>query len=308
MILITEFMDESAVAVLRKDHEVVHLPDLADRADELARLAEGARALIVRNRTQVTEELLDCAPRLECIGRLGVGLDNIDLAACKGRGVAVHPATGANDRSVAEYVITAAMMLLRRSFSASAAIIAGGWPRQDCAGNEIHGRTLGLVGFGSIGRLAAELARALGMEVIACDPHLPPDDDAWRLAGRRELADLLSEADAVSLHVPFTPATRNLIGARQLAAMKPGSVLINTSRGGTVDEDALVDAIKSGRILGAALDVFEFEPLGRERAARFAGVPNLLLTPHIAGVTVESNRRVSMLTAENVLAHLRNCD
>ena len=200
------------------------------------------------------------------------------------------------------------MMLLRRSYSANAAIIAGGWPRQDCSGNEIHGRTLGLVGFGSIGQLAAELARALGIEVIACDPYLSPDDDAWRLAGRRELGDLLSEADAVSLHVPLTPATRNLIGARQLAAMKPGSVLINTSRGGTVDEDALVDAIRSGRISGAALDVFESEPLGRERAARFAGVPNLLLTPHIAGVTVESNRRVSMLTAEKMLAHLGNSD
>ena len=308
MILITEFMDETAVAVLRKDHEVVHLPDLADRADELASLAVGARALIVRNRTRVTEELLNHAPGLECVGRLGVGLDNIDLAVCERRGIAVYPATGANDRSVAEYVITAAMMLLRKSYSANAAIIAGGWPRQDCAGNEIHGRTLGLVGFGSIGRLAAQLARALGMEVIAFDPHLPPDDGAWSLAGRRELSELLSEADAVSLHVPLTPATRHLIGARQLAAMKPGSVLINTSRGGTVDEDAVVGALKSGKILGAALDVFESEPLGRERAARFAGVPNLLLTPHIAGVTVESNRRVSMLTAEKVLAHLRNCD
>ena len=308
MILITEFMDETAVAVLRKDHEVVHLPDLADRSDELARRAGGARALIVRNRTRVTEELLNHAPGLECVGRLGVGLDNIDLSACERRGIAVLPATGANDRSVAEYVITATMMLLRKSYSANAAIIAGGWPRQDCVGNEIHGRTLGLVGFGSIGRLTAQLAKALGMEVIAFDPHLPPDDGAWSLADRRELAELLSEADAVSLHVPLNPATRNLIGGRQLAAMKPGSVLINTSRGGTVDEDALVDALKSGKILGAALDVFESEPLGPQRAAEFAGVPNLLLTPHIAGVTVESNRRVSMLTAQKVLAHLRNCD
>ena len=308
MILITEFMDDAAIAALRKYHDVVHIPDLANNPDELARHVESASALIVRNRTLVTEKLLLHADRLECIGRLGVGLDNIDLAACRKKGVAVYPATGANDRSVAEYVIAAAMMLLRRAYSANETIIAGGWPRQNCVGSEIHGKTLGLIGFGSIGQLTSEMAGALGMEAIAFDPHLPPNNDAWKLAARRELDVLLSEADVISLHVPLAPETRNLIGAAELASMKSGSILINTSRGGTVDEDAVADAIKSGKILGAALDVFGTEPPGRAGGARFKGVPNLLLTPHIAGVTLESNQRVSMLIAEKVLVHLKDCD
>ncbi len=307
MILITEFMDDAAVTLLRRSHDVTYLPGLPDNAGELSRHAKTARALIVRNRTRVTRDLLGHAEQLECVGRLGVGLDNIDLAACNEQGITVYPATGANDRSVAEFVIATSMMMLRRAYSSNEAILAGEWPRQGCVGNEVHGKTLGLVGFGSIGQIVAGLAAGLGMRVVAFDPYLSPDNDAWRLAGRRELESLLAEADVVSLHVPLTPETGNLIDAGKLALMKTGAVLINSARGGIVDEDAVADALSSGRLLGAALDVFGSEPVNREYAERFEDVPNLLLTPHIAGVTVESNHRVSMLIAEKVLAHLRDC-
>jgi (S)-sulfolactate dehydrogenase len=304
MILITEFMDEAAVARLRAAHPVTYDPGLADRQGELPALMPGVRALIVRNRTQVRGPLLDAAPDLTCVGRLGVGLDNIDVAACEGRGVAVYPATGANNLSVAEYVLGTAMALLRGAYAANAAMIAGDWPRQSCAGRELSGKVLGLVGFGAIARDTALRARALGMEVAAFDPFVPEGDPVWRTAGRLDLDALLATADVVSLHVPLTPGTRHLIDAPRIAAMKPGAILINAARGGVVDEAAVAAALRAGHLGGAALDVFETEPLTAGAAAVFAGVPNLILTPHIAGVTVESNTRVSDLIADRVLAHL----
>ena len=304
MILITEFMDEAAVARLRAAHALTYDPGLADRQGELPALMPGVRALIVRNRTQVRGPLLDAAPDLRCVGRLGVGLDNIDVAACEGRGIAVYPATGANNLSVAEYVIGTAMALLRGAYAANEAVIAGTWPRQSCAGRELSGKVLGLVGFGAIARDTAARARALGMEVAAFDPFVPEGDPIWRTAGRLDLDALLATADVVSLHVPLTPGTRHLIDAPRIAAMKPGAILVNAARGGVVDEAAVAAALRAGHLGGAALDVFETEPLTAEAAGIFAGVPNLILTPHIAGVTVESNTRVSDLIADRVLAHL----
>ena len=303
-IVISEFMDDAAVARLRARHDTLYDPGLVDRPDELREHVAGARALVVRNRTQVRGALLDGAARLACVGRLGVGLDNIDGEACAARGIAVYPATGANDLSVAEYVITAALMLLRRAFLSSAAVAAGEWPRQRLIGGELAGRTMGLVGFGAIAREVAWRAQALGMQIAAFDPHLMADDPAWRFARNVSLDGLLEIADVVSLHVPLTPSTRGMIGAPQLAAMRPGAILVNAARGGVVDEAALAEALREKRIGGAALDVFETEPLTKEAGEKFAGLDNLLLTPHIAGVTEESNVRVSELIAERVLAHL----
>ncbi len=304
MILITEFMDQAEVDRLAACHEVRYAPDLADRQTDIPQLLAGVHALIVRNRTQVTPALLDAAPRLKCVGRLGVGLDNIDTAACKARGVAVFPATGANNLSVAEYVIGTAMALLRGAYSTNDRMIAGDWPRQSCAGRELSGKVLGLVGFGAIARDTAARARALGMEVAAFDPFVPADDPAWTTVERRELDELLSVADVISLHVPLTDDTRHLIAEERIARMKPDAVLINAARGGVVDERAVATALKGGRLGGAALDVFESEPLTEEGARIFMGVPNLILTPHIAGVTAESNKRVSRMVADRVLAHL----
>ena len=303
-VVISEFMDGAAVERLRARHETLYDPDLVDDGARLSAALEGARALIVRNRTQVTAALLAQAPALECVGRLGVGLDNIDTDACAAREVAVYPATGANNAAVAEYVIATALVLLRGAYAASGEVAAGRWPRQSLIGREAGGKVMGLVGYGGIARDVARRAEALGMSVIAHDPYLGAGDPAWGSTLPATLGDLLARADVISLHVPLNDGTRGLIGAPAIASMKPGAILINTARGGVVDEAALAGALRDGSIGGAALDVFATEPLGADDGTRFDGCPNLILTPHVAGVTAESNVRVSALTAERVLAHL----
>ena len=303
-IVITEFMDDAAVGRLKERFETLYDPGLVDRPDDLRAAVAGARALVVRNRTQVRGMLLEAATSLVCVGRLGVGLDNIDADACRSRGIAVCPATGANDLSVAEYVMAAAMTLLRGAFFASADVAGGAWPRQRLIGRELAGRTMGLVGLGSIAREVAWRARAFGMNVVAYDPMLMADHPAWQLARNVSLDGLLTLSDVVSLHVPLTDATRNMIGADQIAAMQPDAILINAARGGVIDEAALAAALREKRLGGAALDVFAEEPLSEADGERFKGIGNLILTPHIAGVTMESNVRVSHLIADTVIAHL----
>lgn len=308
-VVITEFMDERAVDRLRAVHEVLYDPSLVDDAPRLAKEAAQADALIVRNRTQVRGALLAAlvsAGRCRVVGRLGVGLDNIDLAGCKAAGLPVIPATGANALSVAEYVVTTALVLLRGAYGASAEVAAGRWPRNALSGGrEIAGKTLGLVGFGTIGQLSAGLARGLGMAVIAFDAMMDADHPAFAAAGVRcaGLDEVLSMADVVSLHVPLVDSTRGLLNTDRLKSMKRGAVLINTSRGGIVNEQALASALRSGHLAGAALDVFDTEPL--PASPHFAGCPGLLLTPHVAGVTAESNERVSFMISEEVLKALQ---
>lgn len=307
-IVISEFMDERAVARLRAVHEVLYDPALVDDAPRLAKEAAQADALIVRNRTQVRGELLATlvsSSRCRVVGRLGVGLDNIDVAGCEAASLRVIPATGANALSVAEYVVTTALMLLRGAYGASEEVAAGRWPRHALSsGREIAGKTLGLLGFGTIGQLSAGLARGLGMDVIAFDAMMDADHPAFAATGVRcaGLDEVLSMADVVSLHVPLVDSTRGLLNADRLKSMKPGAVLINTSRGGIVDEQALASALRSGHLGGAALDVFDSEPL--PASPHFEGCPNLLLTPHIAGVTAESNERVSFMIADEVMRAL----
>lgn len=307
-VIITEFMDEAAVARLKARHETLYDPALVNRPDDLVLLLADARALIVRNRTQVRGEVFEAAAKLACVGRLGVGLDNIDLEGCRARNIAVFPATGANDLSVAEYVTTAALTLLRGAWMATAAVAAGEWPRQRLIGRELAGKTMGLVGFGAIAREVAWRANALGMSIIAYDPLLDASHPAWQLARNVALDGLLEISDVVSLHVPLTETTRHMIGAAQLSAMKRDAILINAARGGVIDEAALAVTLREGRLGGAALDVFEREPLSAGDGAKFAGLPNILLTPHVAGVTVESNVRVSELIADRVITHLERAD
>jgi (S)-sulfolactate dehydrogenase len=304
-VLITEFMDLPAVQSLQSRFDVEYQPDLVDARDELLERLSQADALIVRNRTRVDAELLAAAPWLKVVGRLGVGLDNIDMPACAARAVQVIPAAGANALSVAEYVICASMMLLRGVFQASAAVGAGTWPRAALsAGRESAGKVLGLVGFGGIGQLSARLAQAIGMQVIAHDPMIAPQSPLWRelRVQPKNLDQVFAEADVVSLHIPLTPETRGLVDAERLAMMKQGAVLINTARGGIVDEAALAVALKAGRLAGAALDVFDAEPLAV--GSTLVDVPNLVLTPHIAGVAKESNERVSVMIADKVMQAL----
>ena len=292
-ILISEFLDEAALELVPGRHSLHYDPALVDKPGELVARAAEAVALVVRNRTQVDAALLAAAPKLKVVGRLGVGLDNIDVC----------PASGANDVAVAEYVICTAMMLRRRAYRASERVAAGAWPRNALIGGEVAGATLGLVGFGSIARHVARRAAALDMKVVAHDPFVPASDPVWERAGvvRFGLDELVAASDIVSLHVPLTADTRGLFGAGRLARMQPSAILINAARGGIVDEEALAAALSEGRLAGAALDVFDSEPLGGPAAARLADVPNLILTPHIGGVTEEANVRVSKVTIENVL-------
>ena len=304
-IVITEFMDQRAVAQLAARHDVLYAPALVDDAPRLLAEAATAHALIVRNRTAVRGGLLAARARCTVVGRLGVGLDNIDLPGCAARQMQVIPATGANALSVAEYVVTSALLLLRGAYAATPVVAAGQWPRTALSsGREIAGKTLGLIGFGSIGQRTAGLARALGMQVLAFDAALGAGHPAFAQhgVGCAGLDELIASCDVVSLHVPLTEGTRGLLSAARIAAMKPGAVLINTARGGIIDEPALAAALRSGQLGGAAIDVFASEPL--PASPHFDGCPNLLLTPHIAGVTAEANERVSFLIADRVLAAL----
>ncbi len=300
-IVISEFMDETAIEELLAGFDVVYDPTLVDDTARLHAALSDARALIVRNRTQVRGPLLEAAPNLLAVGRLGVGLDNIDLDACKARNAEVFPATGANDVAVAEYVIAAAMMLVRGAFLSSSAVAAGDWPRGALMGGEVSGRTIGLIGFGAIARETAVRADALGMRVIAFDPYLPEDSPHWRAAKKVTLEGLLSTSDIVSLHTPLTDETRHLINADSIRKMKEDAVVINAARGGVIEEIALAAALREGRLAGAALDVFETEPLTKDAGAIFDGLKNVILTPHIAGVTKESNVRVSRVTLKNIV-------
>ena len=306
-IVISEFMDEVAVDRLRatfgKDN-VLYDAKLVDRPDDMAAAVADCEVFIVRNRTQVRGALLDACKSAKVIGRLGVGLDNIDVPACEARGMKVIPATGANALAVAEYVIATAMMLRRASYLSTSDVASGKWPRNALsAGRETAGSTLGLIGYGSIGQMTGALAHGLGMKVIAYDPALPEGHAAWNgTAHRADLATLITSADVISLHVPLVDATRNMFNAERISAMKPGAILINTARGGIVDDAALVAALKSGHLGGAAIDVFATEPLPASDV--FAGCPNLILTPHIAGVSFEANVRVSSMIADAVIKAL----
>ncbi|WP_407713698.1 hydroxyacid dehydrogenase [Comamonas testosteroni] len=304
-VLIPEFMDAPAVERLKKSHTVIYDPNLVDDMPRLLEMARSCDAIIVRNRTQVRGELLSALERCLVVGRLGVGLDNIDMEECKRRDISVFPAYGANANSVAEYVIASAMFLLRGCYTSTADVAAGNWPRTALSqGRELAGRTLGLAGFGSIGQLTARLGKALGMQVIAYDPVVKAGDIAYTEGGVKavSLDELVATADVLSLHMPLVDATRNLFDQARIASMKQGAILVNTARGGIVDEAAVAAALRSGHLSGAAIDVFAEEPL--KASAHFIGCPNLILTPHVGGLTVESNERVSGLVAGKVLEAL----
>jgi (S)-sulfolactate dehydrogenase len=305
-IVISEFMDKSAVSNLQTHHDVLFDPTLVDDMPRLLQLAKTADALIVRNRTQVRGELLVALERCKVIGRLGVGLDNIDMPACEARGLQVIPATGANSLAVAEYVIGTAMMLLRGVYLSSEMVASGKWPRAALSnGREISGTCLGLVGFGGIGRLTARLAQGLGMSVIAHDPMVPVDSAVWTETAVKcsTFSELISKADVISLHIPLTPETTSMLSGARIAQMKRGAIVINTSRGGIVDEAAVAAALREGHLGGAAFDVFEPEPLGPGNV--WEDCPRTILTPHVAGVTAESNVRVSTMIAAAVASALK---
>jgi (S)-sulfolactate dehydrogenase len=304
-IFISEFITSQAIETLRSKHNVIYEPDSYKKREALISALHNSDALIVRNLTQVNQELIDAAPHLKVVGRLGVGLENIELLSCSQRNIKVIPATGANADSVAEYVIGTALALTRGLLPATMQTLSGSWPRSQYSNfHEFTGTTLGIVGFGSIGRKTALKAIAFGLKCVAYDPTL--NDKTVQLGSvsipLMSFDDLLACSDTVTLHLPLLDETRGLFSGATLDKMKPGAYLINTSRGGIVDELALAERLRSGRLGGAALDVFEKEPA--TDISHFAGLTNFIATPHIAGVTSESNERVCNMIADEVIQFL----
>lgn len=305
-ILITEFIDQGALARLKSEFDVHYDVDLWDQPDAIADALQGVPGLIVRNQTQVRGVVLEKADALKCVGRLGVGLDNIDTEVCAAQGIDVFPATGANSDSVAELAIGGLFVLFRKSYQATDEVIAGGWPRMRLLGREVSGKTLAIIGFGSIGKALAWRAKGVGMTVTAWDPYIGMDDAVWAEHGvepRPSIEAVIADADAVSVHVPLTDETRDMFDATMLGKMKSDALLLNLARGGIVNEADLVTALKDGVIGGAFLDTYNIEPLSAENF--FKDVPNILLTPHVGARTVEADDRVSNMIADAVANCLR---
>lgn len=280
--------------------DVRHEPDAWHDRDRLVELAASSAALVVRNRTQVDAALLDAAPDLRVIARAGVGLDNIDVAAADERGVVVVAALGANAASVAEHTLALALAVARHVVTHDDEVRRGVWERR--AGTELAGRTWGLLSFGATARATARLAHALGMQVVAHDPFVDESDPAVAESGVElsSLIQVVAAADVLSVHLPATPETRGLVDADVLAHAKPGAILVNCGRGEVLDEEALADALESGLLAGAGLDVRQQEPPVADH--RLHGFDNVVLTPHVAGITVEAQDRILRSLAEDLMA------
>ncbi len=303
-VLVTDKVKGPALGALKDDKrfEVVLVDDSKD-PKFLESLAT-AHGLIVRSATKVKADMLAKAPLLKVVGRAGVGVDNIDLVAATERGVAVLNAPAGNTVSAAELTMALILAMVRRVAEADAAMRQGAWSKVQ--GVELRGRTLGLVGAGRIGGEVAKRCKAFGMDVVAYDPYLTDERAAELGAERATLDEVLQRGDIISLHVPLTDATKNMISTEALAKMKKGSFLVNVARGGVVDEPALAHALESKHLAGAALDVYVNEPL--EKESTLLKAPNILLTPHLGASTSEAQDLVASEIAEGVRRALADGD
>jgi D-3-phosphoglycerate dehydrogenase len=300
-ILISEDLQAPAIERLGRKYNLVRDAALWKEPQRLLRAVDGAKALLVRNQTQVTAEVLGAGSSLLGIGRLGVGLDNIDVAAASSLGVVVVAPLSANAVSVAELTLGVILALARKLPQADNSTKAGGWDRKGCTGIELAGKILAICGLGRIGALVAGRARAFGMQLLAYDPFVKEDSPVLQETGARLCASLeeaLAGADFVSVHLPLTAETRHLFKATTLAATKAGAYFINTSRGGVVDEAALLQALQTGRLAGAGLDVREVEPPAAKTALE--SLPQVILTPHIGAFTVEAQTRTFEAVADDM--------
>jgi D-3-phosphoglycerate dehydrogenase len=299
-VLISDGLDESGKRLLREAARVEDKPNI--NPAELLAVVEDCEALIVRSRSQVTAEVLAAGRRLKVVGRAGVGLDNIDLEAARREGVTVVNSPQATTLAVAEHALGLMLALARLIPRADASMKAGQWIKKELEGIELSGKTLGIVGVGNIGAALAQRSAALDMVVIGYDPFLPGDAIRQRGAEAVTLDELYARADFISLHVPLTAETRGMLGGQVFEKMKPGVRIVCTARGGLIDEEALLQALETGRVAGAALDVFAEEPPG---ATRLVTHPQVIATPHVAAQTVEAQRRAAVDIAHEVLRALR---
>ncbi|MCL4356174.1 MAG: hydroxyacid dehydrogenase [Nitrososphaerota archaeon] len=280
--------------------EVDYRPALS--REELLSVAGNYEVLVVRSRTKVDREVLERANRLKLVARPGTGLDNVDVGFAKERGVAVVNSPESLVEAVAEQVVMVMLALSRKLIRADTGTRSGKWEKNGLVGREMKGKVLGVVGFGRIGRRIAEVGKALGMSTLAYDVISVPPDVLGPLSARMvSLDELFSSSDYITLHVPLTPETAHMVDASRIARMKDRSVLVNMSRGGVVDEDALASALREGRLGGAALDVFEKEP----PSGAILSAPNAILTPHIGGQTEEAQENAIEVVGEKVRAFFK---
>jgi len=302
-VLVTETIAEGGIDIFRnaEDIELDYRPGL--KGDELLRAVADADALITRSGTAVTPELVSAGTKLRVVGRAGVGLDNVDVAACTARGILVINAPTANVMSATEHTMAMLLALCRNVPEAHASVKRGEWTRSKFIGVELNGKTLGIIGLGRIGKLLTARARAMGMQVIAYDPYIAPNVFENAGAQRVTLDELLAKSDVVTVHTPLTEETHGMLGAAEIAKMKDGAIALNIARGGIWVEQALADALNAGKLYGAAVDVYENEPPGPDHPLLHA--KNIIVSPHIGANTREAQDRVAVQTAENVVEALR---
>jgi len=299
-ILIADGLQESGINVLERETIVENLSGIA--REELLEKINRFDALIVRSRTKVTQEVIDAAPNLKVVGRAGVGVDNIDITAALQRGIKIVNSPTATTTAVAELTIGLMFALAREIPRADASIKRGEWIKKEMMGVELYGKTLGIVGFGRIGSTVGQMAAAVGLHIMACCDFTIPE--TIRIIGGELMMmdDILEKSDFISIHTPLTDKTRKMINKETISRMKDGVFIICTARGGVIDEQALLDALKSGKVAGAALDVFETEPPTNQELICH---PHLIATPHMGGQTHEAQKRASIDIAKEVLAALK---
>ena len=298
-ILLTDGLEENGQALMRASAEVVDQNNIS--ADDLLKVIADYDALVVRGRTKVNAAVFDAAKKLKVVGRSGVGVDNIDLNAAKAHGVTVVNAPIATTVSVAELTMGLLLATIREIPRADAGMKNGKWLKKELEGVELYQKTLGVIGFGRIGAAVGVRAAAFGMRILGFDPLLSADDIAKRGAQPVSFDDLLAQSDFLTLHIPLTPSSKNMLNAEVFAKMKTGVRIVCAARGGVIDEDALLAALESGKVAAAALDVFTVEPQGQTALATH---PRVICTPHIGAQTVEAQARAAEDIGSEVLAVL----
>ncbi|MEL7590689.1 MAG: hydroxyacid dehydrogenase [Anaerolineaceae bacterium] len=295
-ILLTDGLEENGKVILRSKAEVVDQAGIS--AEDLLNVVGEYDALIVRGRTKVNAAVLEAGKKLKVVGRAGVGVDNIDLAAAKAHGVTAVNSPLATTVAVAELTLSLMLSAVREIPRADASMKAGKWLKKEFEGRELFGKTLGVIGFGRIGSAVAARAKAFEMKVLAYDPLIPAEEIARRGGEPVSFDDLLAQSDVITMHMPLTPDSRNLLNAEAFSKMKEGVFIVCAARGGVIDEQALLEALNNGKVAGAALDVYSTEPPGQ---TELVAHPRVIDTPHVGAQTVEAQARAANDIAEEVL-------
>jgi D-3-phosphoglycerate dehydrogenase len=300
-VLVTEPLAESGIERLREQVEVDERAGLAE--PELRSIISGYEGLVIRSATRVDSDLLERAANLKVVGRAGIGLDNVDVEAATRQGIVVVNAPQSNVLSAAEHTLALLLAQARNLAQAHASLVDGSWERERYQGVELYGKTLGIIGLGRVGTLVAQRASAFGMNIIAFDPYVSGGRAAQMgVQMMSSVREVCRRADWLTIHLPRTPETLGIIGARELMEAKPGLRIVNTARGGLVDEQALIDALRSGRVAGAGIDVFVDEPVTQHELFAFE---NVVVTPHLGASTAEAQDKAGVAIAEQVLLALR---